>query len=174
MNPTVYATRSIPAYRSDLYNIPYGNVVLTGVNNPGPPNNISPIPGTTVPFTTNLLAAGLELENIVSNDTTGEYSAISSIYSDDNLFVYDNIFNAPGETFTIYQGENQGCLLYVANSDTNDPGKGTWVVDIKVLTASNNIVLFPDFPVGNLLPVKVLRVFETGTHTGLLDLIAIW
>lgn len=163
MNPTVYAARSIPAYRSDLYNIPYGNVVFSGIND-----------GTAFTYDLQFQAVNILDFNLKAGDTVlgTPSNAISTIAFDpiysNQITITDPVFNS-GDVISVYQGQNQGCLLYVANSD--NPGN---IVDIKVLTASNNIVLFPDFPVGNLLPVKVLRVFETDTYTGVLDLIAIW
>lgn len=163
MNPTVYAARSIPAYRSDLYNIPYGNVVFSGIND-----------GTAFTYDLQFQAVNILDFNLKAGDTVlgTPSNAISTIAFDpiysNQITITDPVFNS-GDVISVYQGQNQGCLLYVANSD--NPRN---IVDIKVLTASNNIVLFPDFPVGNLLPVKVLRVFETDTYTGVLDLIAIW
>lgn len=162
MNPIVYPTRAIPAYRSDIYNIPYGNIVFSGIN-PESGNLIGYTPGV------DYLVMGFNPGDIVSNDDDGTYSSIQSVVASDSILTEDSIFTSGGQAFSIYQGENSGCILYVANTD-NEGG----VADIKVLTADNDIILFPNFKPGNVLPVKVLRVFSTDTYSGKLNLIALW
>lgn len=163
MNSIVYPTRAIPAYRSDTHNIPYGNVVFSGIND-----------GSA--FTYDLQFQGVNILdlNLKAGDTVlgTPSNAISTIAFDpiySNLItITDPVFNA-GDTISVYQGDNRGCLLYMDSTD-NEGG----VANVKVLTADNDIVLFPNFKVGNMFPVKVLRVFSTDTYNGNLNLIALW
>ena len=62
------------------------------------------------------------------------------------------------------QGPNNGCVLYVG-------GAG----DVKVMTASGDVVEFQNVPAGTFMPVQVLRVYATGhTTAAATNIVAMW
>jgi len=61
-------------------------------------------------------------------------------------------------------GINNGCVLYVG-------GAG----DVKVMTASGDVVEFQNVPAGTFMPVQVLRVYATGHTTApATNIVALW
>ena len=91
------------------------------------------------------------------------------------------IYDAKGQGNPSYVGDAEGCLIYVGTStqfkqDINESTNGTddpRYVDIKVKTVGGENVQFNNFPVGEVLPVQVVQVFNTPTITDA-RLVAIW
>ena len=91
----------------------------------------------------------------------GDSAIITSVVGNElTLNVPATPFGA-GTKFNAYGGNNNGCLLYVG---------GTGNIEVK--TAGGDKVKFLNVAEGFVLPVNVIKVFETGTTaTGI---IALW
>ena len=78
-----------------------------------------------------------------------------------------DIFSTGGEGYAIYNSDNnQGCALYISAQSPNN---------LTVLTVGGDIIKFKgcgDAGSSVILPVNVLKVFDTGTD--LVDLVALW
>lgn len=112
-------------------------------------------------FTTNLLGA------IVVNTSTTGIANVIGFESTKILLLDADIFASGGENFAIYNSDNnQGCAIYI-------PGGA--LGPLRVLTVGGDIILFKDCGDANastILPVNVLRVFDT--ETDLDNLVALW
>lgn len=73
----------------------------------------------------------------------------------------DNIPNVASQDGS----DNRGCFLYIGDS----------LATLKVLTKGGQEITFNNPAVGQVLPVEVLRVYDTGTTAfGAGDIIALW
>jgi len=65
-------------------------------------------------------------------------------------------------------------FIYVGSNDTTmDIAKS--YVDIKVQTTAGSDITFANFPVGNYLPIQILKLYTTGTDAASRNsCIAIW
>lgn len=151
--------RAIEVIKSDTVNIPNpAGLGMTGTSNdPAQPDQLR---DDTNPFTTNLLGA------IVVNTSNGTIANVIGFVNSGVLILDANLFSS-GEGYSIYNSDNnQGCALYIPAQQPND---------ITVLTIGGDIIKFKGCGDANssvILPVNVLKVFDTGTS--LTSLIAIW
>ena len=93
-----------------------------------------------------------------------------------------DIFTSP-ETYIIFLGgpngsarinSSEGCLLYVGSSEATQT-VATSYVNIKVQTVAGNDITFTGFPVGNYLPIQIMKLYTTGTTAATANnCIAIW
>jgi hypothetical protein len=151
--------RAIPVIESNTVNIPNpAGLGMTGVTT-GADTNL--LKDNTATFTTNLLGA------IVVNTTTNAIANVIGFVDSEVLTLDANIFSSVGENYAIYNSDNnQGCSIYIP-AQTPDR--------LTVLTVGGDVILFEDCGDANastILPVNVLRVFDTGTV--LTDLVALW
>jgi hypothetical protein len=139
---------------------------------------------------------GVKAGDIVVNEATKKMALVTAVTDDRTLELDADIFQSTAEKYSIYGanppsskgqgnpsyvGDAEGCLIYVGTStefkqDITASGGGTddpRYVDIKVKTVGGEDVQFNNFPVGEVLPVQVVQVFETPTITNA-RLIAIW
>jgi hypothetical protein len=151
--------RAINVIPSDTVNIPNpAGLGLEGVTDNADTNKLIVLDEI---FTTNLLGA------IVVNTSTTGIANVIGFESKKILLLDADIFASGGENFAIYNSDNnQGCAIYIPQAAPNQ---------LTVLTVGGDVITFQ--LCGNdrgysILPVNVLRVFDTGTE--LTDLIALW
>lgn len=97
---------------------------------------------------------------IVYNTTTSVSYSVTNVNSDTVLKLSPATTGGATDDYTIYNAPTIGCVLYVGVSG-----------DLKVKTASGDIVTFKNLPVG-FVPVQVVQIFATGTTAT--DIIALW
>ena len=130
-----------------------------------------------------LVAAASDFSNVVVGDiiyntTDNTVTTVTAVDSSTQLSVANNIF-ANNENFIVFQAgplfetrieSSTGCLLYVGANDLT-----ATKVDVKVETIAGSIVTFNAFPVGEYLPVQIVKLYATGT-TDISDnnCLAIW
>lgn len=132
------------------------------------PNTSSiPASGTTTGTTTNKLVdsgetfeSKVQVGDIVYNTSDATAATVTAVDSDTQLTLNGDIMTS-GEAYTIYRGEQGGCVLYV--------GVGG---QVKVTTSGGDTVTFYNLNNGQFVPVNVKKVFATGTTAT--NLIALW
>jgi hypothetical protein len=151
--------RAINVIPSNTVNIPNpAGLGLEGITDGTDTNKLV---DSTASFTTNLLGA------IVVNTAYNTIANVVGFESSTVLILDADIIQSSGDSYAIYNSDNnQGCALYIpaGNPDL-----------LKVLTVGGDIITFTkcgDANAGSILPVNVLKVFNTGTE--LTDLIALW
>ncbi len=140
---------------SDDANIPYPNVVETGV--------------ATSTVTNQLVDSAAEFEklnvqtgDVVYNTSTDYTATVNQVIDDSTLVLNANLVTS-GDSYIIYRDNGkESCVLYI--------GVGG---NLRVLTGSGQDVTFQNILGGTFLPVQVLKVFETGT-TGVSGIVALW
>jgi hypothetical protein len=162
--------------------------VISSDTLPIPDPDVPVISGTTTAATTDKLVdvgadfSEVEVGDIVYNTTDNTSATVVAIDSSTILEVSADIFTSP-EAYTIFLGgpngssrinSSDGCLLYVGSNDaTMDVAKS--YVDIKVQTTAGSDITFANFPVGNYLPIQILKLYTTGTDAASRNsCIAIW
>jgi len=150
--------RAINVIESNTVNIP--NPAGLGMTGTSDGTVSGSIVDSTATFTTNLLGA------IIVN-TTDSTTANVIGFTDSTTLVLDADIFVSGEDYAIYNSDNnQGCSIYIP-AQTPDR--------LTVLTVGGDVILFEDCGDANassILPVNVLRVFDTGT--ALTNLVALW
>ena len=176
------------AYPKITVNTGLAQEVISSDTLPIPSPNLSVLSGTTTAATANkLVDVGADFSNvsvgdIIYNTTDNTSATVVAIDSSTILEVSADIFTSP-EAYTIFLGgpngssrinSSDGCLLYVGSNDaTMDVAKS--YVDIKVQTTAGSDITFANFPVGNYLPIQILKLYTTGTDAASRNsCIAIW
>ena len=150
--------RAINVIPSDTVNIP--NPAGLGKTGTTDNDGTNQLRDRSANFTTNLLGA------IVVNTTTNAIANVVGFGNSGILLLDADIF-LYGEGYAIYNSENnQGCSIYIPVQEPEN---------LKVLTVGGDIITFTKC--GNkfadsILPVNVLKVFDTGTD--IIDLVALW
>lgn len=148
-------SRAIAVCTSDQTNVPYPNSVLSGTTTAIEVNAL-------VDSTKNFLSLGIKVGDTVYNATGVALARVVDINSTGTkLFLDQDIFTAAAQNYVVYQGVNPGGMIYVSYGG-----------DVRVLTADNDVVFFPNIQDAMILPVRVLRVFATGTTAT--NLISFW
>ena len=125
--------------------------------------SVSSLIDSAATFETNNVKTG----DIVYNTTDGNAATVLVVVSETALLLNDDIFAASGKNYTIYQASSQtsngnpGCNLYIG-------GAG----NVKVTTIGGDVITFTATPVGQVLPVQVIKVHSTGTSATLIN--ALW
>jgi hypothetical protein len=150
--------RAINVIPSDTVNIPNpAGLGMTGTTTDEVTNQLRDGNGN---FTTNLLGS------IVVNTTDNTIANVIGFINSEILLLDADIF-ATGEGYAIYNSDNnQGCAIYIP---AQTPAQ------LKVLTVGGDIIFFKscgDANASSILPVNVLRVFDTGTE--ITNLVALW
>jgi hypothetical protein len=146
---------ALEIFPNDNTNIPFPNAVLTGVTNGVGLNQLKDTG-------TDFVALGIQVGDIVFNQSDTTYAYVTAV-ENDRLLISENIFLNGGEGYTIYQGVNQGCYIYIGSTING--------VDMEVVTLGGDTVKFNYLRSGTVLPVQVLKV--TG-NTSVSNLIALW
>lgn len=142
---------------SDKVNIPYPNVVKTGTSTAIITNQLR---DSSANFN------GIQVGDIVYSISSTLYAYVAGFVDSTTLLLSDDIFSSTGEDYIIYQGQNNGCYIYVPNYIAPAPGSGV----IEVETIGGDIVTFINPPAG-VLPVQVLKVMP---NTTIAKLVALW
>jgi hypothetical protein len=145
-------TRAIRVVLNDNVNIPYPNPVWGGTTT-------AQSAFLLIDTDSDFILRGMKVGDTVYNVSTEAMAIVTSV-SQTELGVSLDVFGS-GEAYTIYQGANTGCSLYVGSGGT-----------LSVLTAGNDTVLLENVATGTFIPVKVLRVNVTDTSAS--SIIALW
>ncbi len=176
------------AYPKITVNTGLAQEVISSDTLPIPSPDLAKLTGTTTAATTDkLVDVGADFSNVsigdvVYNTTDNTSASVVAIDSSTILEVSADIFTSP-ESYTIFLGgpngssridSSEGCLLYVGSNDaTMDVAKS--YVDVKVQTTAGSDVTFANFPVGNYLPIQIIKLYTTGTDAASRNsCIAIW
>jgi len=152
--------RAINVIPSDTVNIPNpAGLGMTGeVSGTG---DVAKLVVDEANFTTNLLGA------IVVNTTDNTIANVIGFESSNILLLDEIIFPSGSPNYAIYNSDNnQGCAIYIPAQAPND---------LTVLTVGGDVIKFKSCGDSNssiILPVNVLKVFDTGTE--LTSIIALW
>lgn len=148
-------SRALEVIPSDTVNIPYPNMVLESATTDSDADYL-------IDENVNFITLGIKIGDTVLNSDQSTWAIVVGIKDENTLKISENIFTGSPNVYKIYQGTNQGCLLYVGNGDA----------DIVVLTAGNDIVTLQKIRSGFVTPIRVLRVFATGTNCS--GIVAVW
>lgn len=151
---TLIYTRAARVYPSNRINIPYPNLVLSGVTTSLGTNLL-------VDNTLDFLALGIKVGDTVFNVSDERYALVVSVSSNE-LKLSEDIFTTSPEDYLIYQGVNNGCYIYVPVQEGD--------VFLDVETIGGDQVIFHNPPAG-ILPVQVKKVLQDTTAS---KLVALW
>jgi hypothetical protein len=151
---TLIHTRAARVYPSNTVNIPFPNLVLSGVTTSLGTNLL-------IDNTVNFLALGIKVGDTVFNASDQVYALVVSV-SANELKLSADIFTSSPEDYLIYQGVNNGCYIYVPAQEAG------FILDVE--TIGGDQVIFNDPPAG-VLPVQVKKVLQDTTAT---NLVALW
>lgn len=155
---TLVYTRAATVIPNDRTDIPFPNPIITGTT-------LGNWVGKLIDPSKNFNQSGVLIGDIVYNVTDSTlYAYIIGIENNSTLLLSDNIIG-DGEDYIIYQGQNNGCYIYVPDG-VFAGGGGV----IEVETIGGDIVSFFNPPAG-VLPVQVRKLL-TSTSVG--KLLALW
>ena len=141
--------------KSDDANIPFPNVVESGISGSVSVNELEDVTGQFVTLK-------VQVGDVVVNNSTNVSATVTRVLNETNVLINANIFTVSGVSYTLYaQNTKEACVLYIGTGG-----------NLRVLTASGQDVVFANTVGGTFLPVQVLKVFETGTAAS--DLVALW
>lgn len=162
--------------------------VISSDTIPIPAADLPLLSGTTTAATANKLVdvganfSNVSVGDIVYNTTDNTSATVTAIDTSTILTLSLDIFTSP-ETYIIFLGgpngsarinSSEGCLLYVGSSEATQT-VATSYVNIKVQTVAGNDITFTGFPVGNYLPIQIMKLYTTGTTAATANnCIAIW
>jgi len=151
---TLVYTRALEiTWYSDDVNIPYPNVVKAGTNTSV---NVNQLIDSSADFN------GIQIGDIVLNSSADQVAYVVGFINSTTLLLSDNIFTSGGDNYKIFQGQNEGCYLYVPTQTAG--------ATIEVETIGGDIVRFSQPPVG-IIPVQVRKIFS---GTDAVNLVALW
>ena len=176
------------AYPKITVNTGFALEIIASDTLPIPAPDVPVISGTTTAATTDKLVdvgadfSEVEVGDIVYNTTDNTSATVVAIDSSTILEVSADIFTSP-EAYTIFLGgpngssrinSSDGCLLYVGSSEASQTVANSYV-NVKVQTVAGNDITFTGFPVGNYLPIQIMKLYTTGTTAATANnCIAIW
>ena len=150
-------SRALRVYPSDDVNIPFPNLVAQGE-----PTSFNMF--LLIDSTADFISQGIQVGDTVYFDGSANYANVVSVNSATTLTLSLDIVNGAG-TYSIYQGTNQGCYIYVES----ESAVRLWVY---TLNDPQNPIKFDAFPGGQILPVQVLRI--SPSSNGAEGFIALW
>jgi hypothetical protein len=108
----------------------------------------------------------VRVNDTVYNLTTNQITYVVGFVSSTILRVNEEIFSVGDEykIFSTVDVRTEPCVLYVGTSGAEKT--------LKVLTADKDIVTLVAPAAGFVIPLQVLRVFDTGTDVA--DIVALW
>jgi hypothetical protein len=154
---TLIYTRALDVIPSDDVNIPYPNVVSTGVVTSLATNKL-------VDSAADFITGGIQIGDTVFNQSVGVFAYVAGVENATTLLLSNDIMGT-SDGYGIYQGNNQGCYIYVPYVNYSAGSKR-----LAVITLGGDEVVF-DMPPSGVLPVQVLRVT---TSTTIDNIIALW
>lgn len=153
-------SRALAVIKSDNADVPFPAPVKSGTNT-------SAVTDQLVDTAGNFINANVKTGDIVYNITDSLAATVVSVTSATVIVLNADIFADADKAYTIYQASpqtsngNPGCNLYVG-------GAG----NVKVTTIGGDIITFTATPVGQVLPVQVIKLHSTGTTATLVN--ALW
>lgn len=153
-------SRALAVIKSDNADVPFPAPVKSGTNT-------SAVTDQLVDAAGDFINANVKTGDIVYNITDGLAATVVSVTSATVIVLNADIFADADKAYTIYQASpqtsngNPGCNLYVG-------GAG----NVKVTTIGGDIITFTATPVGQVLPVQVIKLHSTGTTATLVN--ALW
>lgn len=151
--------RAINVIPSDDINIPSPSAVAAvGINE----STDDKIIDSTKDFT-----KSVKVNDTIYNLTTNEISYVTEIVAADELKVANSSLFTIGDEYKIFSTvdvRTEPCVLYVGTSGA--------AKTLKVLTADKDIVTLVAPAAGFVIPLQVLRVFDTGTDVT--NIVALW
>lgn len=140
---------------SDNADIPSDAVIKSGINTGIVANQLQ---DSAAIFQTNNVQVG----DIVYNNTTLQAATVTQVLSQTNILLNANIFLSAGQSYTIYeQNQQNASVLYIGTGG-----------NLRVATAGGQIVNFVNVLGGTTLPVQILKVLSTGTTAS--NIVAMW
>lgn len=141
---------------SDTINIPNPALkAVSSVNTGGEANAI-------IDDTVNFNALQIVIGSVIINETSGLISTVTSIISDTELGLADDIFTTTGNSYSVYSPEpREGCVLYVGTGG-----------DVNITTWGGQTVLFKNVSSGSYIPVQTRRVNSSLTSAS--NIVALW
>jgi hypothetical protein len=153
-------SRALAVIKSDNADVPFPAENSSGTNTSVTEGSLVDSAAT---FVTNNVATG----DIVYNTTDGTAATVVSVTSQTTLVLNADIFAAEEKAYIVYTASpqtsngNPGCYIYVG-------GAG----NVKVTTIGGDIITFTATPVGQVLPVQIIKLHSTGTTATLVN--ALW
>lgn len=147
------AASVIPA---DNVNIPFPNNVKIGVNS-------SIVVDRLVDSSTDFVTSGIKVGDTVLCNDNGGYAYVIAVFPT-YLQLSLDIFTSSGYAYSIFQGENNGCYIYVGSIEFG--------ANLEVETIGGNVVTFYGVKAGEIIPVQVRKVLTSLTTAS--QLIALW
>jgi len=154
---TLIYTRALDVVPSDEVNIPFPNIATTGAAT-------SVVTDKLVDSSADFITGGIQIGDTVYNQSTNAFAYVTGVQNATTLLLSTDIMGVP-DGYTIYQGSNQGCYIYVPTIDYSIGN-----LRLEVVTLGGDAITFQNPPAG-VLPVQILKV-TTGTNVP--NLIALW
>ena len=157
-------SRALPVIKSDTANIPYPNVIASGV---ATGTDLDKLIDSAATFITNNVQTG----DIVYSLTSLTAATVVEVIDENTLLLNADIISASQE-YVVYQASSQtglgnpGCYLYIAEGVV---GAGARVT---VTTIGGDIVTFFGIVSGTTLPIQVIKLHATETNVE--KTIALW
>lgn len=141
---------------SDDVNIPYPNMVKSGIVD-------GVYAGRLVDSTVNFVDIGIKVGDTVLSTTDAAYAYVTGVFDGYLNISVSYLFSNIGDAYEIYQGENNGCYIYIGQTSGGD--------SLAVETIAGNTLDILGVKEGEVLPIQVKKVL-TGSSAG--RLIALW
>ena len=146
-------SRALNVYPSNDANVPFPNVITSGINTDAAYGDI--LQDGTATFITDNIKQG----DIVYNVTNGTSATVVRVSSEIRLTLNAEIFTGIDQQYIVYQASsqtglsNQGCYIYIGDADTN----------YTVVTIGGDEIVFIAPIKGSVLPVQVIKVINGGS-----------
>lgn len=142
---------------SDTHDIPFYAVAKSGVTNAGGFNQLKD-------SSVNFIDLGIKNGMTVWNTTSNTVAKIVSIIDAATLQIDADIFPSLGDDYKIFSSPNPGALLWVAQEN----------LDVQITTLGGDTVVLKNVPRNEIIPIRVSRVWQTGTTVTPPNIIALW
>lgn len=141
---------------SDEYDIPFHAVAKSGVTDSVGAYQLRD-------GTAHFLKEGIKVGMIVWADSSVPAKVVAVI-SSQILELDSDIFGGSGMSYTIFSSPNPGALLWIAEESAT----------VRVTTQGGDTVVFVNLPRNEIIPVRVSRVWLSGTTATPSNIIALW
>lgn len=142
---------------SDEYDIPFYAVATSGVTDSNAPYRLR---DSTVDF----LKLGIKEGMTVWNTSDLVPAKVVSVISPSELEIDSDIFPFCCSNYKIFSSPNPGALFWVAEE----------TAAVRVTTYGGDTVLFMNVPRNQIIPVRISRVWLSGTTATQPNIIALW
>ena len=155
-------SRALKVIPTDNANIPYPNIINSGVSTGQDTNQLI---DSGADFVVDNISAG----DIVYNTSNNFAATVVEVINENTLLLNADIIPSSATIYSIYnaspQSSNgvQGCSLYLGTAG-----------NVKVTTIGQDIVTFNDLKGGTILPVQVVKVHSYDSETTVTSIIALW